>query len=62
MSLFLIGCVDGSNQGYTDPKKMKTICLDGVTYYYFKDMETPHLGYGYMSVKFNKDGTVNTCE
>lgn len=62
MALFLIGCVDGSDQGPVTPEKMKTVCLDGVTYYYFKQVETAHLGFGYMSVKFNKDGTVNTCE
>ena len=37
-----------------------TRCIDGVKYIYFKGY-TGHQGYGYLSVKFNKDSKVETC-
>ena len=49
-----------NNQPSTKKEDMKTICLDGVTYYYF--ILGLHSGSpSFMSVKFNRDGTVNTC-
>lgn len=51
-----------SQQPSTKKEDMKTICLDGVTYYYFTKHFPFNSGVGFMSVKFNRDGTVNTCD
>jgi len=53
--------------GVTDPSKKdstkheKYRCIDGVKYVVFKGY-SGNQGYGYMSVKFNKDSTVSLCE
>lgn len=57
--LLLSGCISGE-EPITKIGNMKTICLDGVTYYCFTE-SVGYQGYGFMSVKFNKDGTVHTC-
>ncbi len=63
LSLFLFGC-EGKTKETINTDKMKTICIEGVNYFYFKEHQTGSVykGYGFMSVKFNKDGTVSTCE
>ena len=58
MALALAGC--GTPNPGDDGNGFNTICIDGVTYLYFKGYTGNH-GYGYMSVKFNRDGTVETC-
>jgi major membrane immunogen (membrane-anchored lipoprotein) len=57
--VLLIGCSSG-DKPITNKEDMKTVCLDGVTYYQFRETFM-YSGYGYMSVKFNRDGTVHTC-
>lgn len=62
LSLFLFGC-EGKTKETINTDKMKTICIEGVSYFYFKEHHIAgYKGYGFMSVKFNKDGTVSTCE
>lgn len=58
--VLITGCFSGA-EPLTEKKNMKTICLDGVTYYYFRELQG-NIGYSYMSVKFNSDSTVNTCK
>lgn len=58
LSMFLIACdsepgESGSNQ--------KITCIDGVKYVYFKS-GSGNQGYGYMSVKFNREGNVELCD
>ena len=36
-------------------------CIDGVLYMFFTEMDFPQKMAGYMSVKYNRDGTVVTC-
>jgi len=55
----LSGCSTG-DRPMTDAEDIKTRCLDGVTYYLYRET-AGYSGYGYMSVKFNRDGSVNTC-
>lgn len=57
--LLVAGCSTGDDS-MTATANMKTTCLDGVTYYLYRE-RSGYSGYGYMSVKFNKDSTVNTC-
>ncbi len=49
------------NPPLTDKKDMPTVCIEGVQYIIFREY-TGNRGYGYMSVKFNSDGTVATCK
>jgi uncharacterized secreted protein with C-terminal beta-propeller domain len=49
----------------TKKEDMKTICIDGVTYFYFTESRGSKyslFNVGFMSVKFNRDGTVSTCD
>jgi hypothetical protein len=57
--MVLAGCTTGESSR-TETGEFKTRCLDGVTYYVTSET-IPYKGYGYMSVKFNRDGTVETC-
>jgi len=57
-SLLIVACdkepgADGSTQ--------KTVCIDGVKYVYFKSI-SGNQGFGYMSVKFNREGKVELCD
>lgn len=56
----VLGCSEGEIP-LTKEKEFKIICLDGVQYYFFKE-SVPYLGYGFMSVKFNKNSKICTCE
>lgn len=58
LALALAGC--GTPDPGRDNNGYNTICVDGVKYLYFKGMSGNH-GYGYMSVKFNKESKVETC-
>lgn len=55
----LAGCTAGEDSR-TNATEFKTKCLDGVEYYVTTE-HIPYKGYGFMSVKFNRDGTVETC-
>lgn len=57
--LFFSSCSSGED-ATTKNTDIKTRCIEGVTYFLFKEMEG-YNGYGFMSPKFNKDGTINTC-
>lgn len=45
----------------TSSKDMQTRCLEGVTYYVFREDFAAHQGYGYMAPKFNRAGGVVHC-
>ena len=55
----LCGCSTG-DKTETKKRDMQTVCLDGVTYYLFSEA-SGHRGYGYMSVKLDKDSKVVPC-
>ena len=59
MLLIISGCLTGQESS-TKISDIKTKCIDGVTYIIFSEMGG-YDGYGFMSVKFNADGTVSTC-
>lgn len=62
LAFVFAGC-DTSQTGVdtmTDTQKMRIVCLDGVEYYLYRE-GAGYAGYGYMSVKFNRDGTIATC-
>jgi hypothetical protein len=51
-----IPAAGSSSGGYI--KHIQLLCLDGVGYFYNKSIESA----ASMTVKFNRDGTVSTCE
>ncbi len=57
VTLFIVGC--DSEPGDSDSIQ-KIACIDGVKYVYFKSA-SGNQGYGYMSVKFNREGKVELC-
>lgn len=62
--LLVVGLMAGCSGGrgvITDTNEFKTIRLDGVTYYLWREMAM-YSGYGYMSVKLGKDSKVVECE
>ena len=59
LSIVLVGCSSG-DKARTSKEDMKTVCLDGVTYYLFSE-RTHSAGYGYMSVKFDKESKIVPC-
>ena len=44
----------------TTGKEMKTVCLDGVTYYLFSEIGYSR-GFGYMSVKLDRESKIIPC-
>ena len=56
-SLLIVACdaEPGDNKSV-----QKIACIDGVKYVYFKSAGG-NRGYGYMSVKFNREGKVELC-
>ena len=52
----LVSCSTG-REATTTKKEMKTVCLDGVTYYLFNE----HKGFGYMSVKLDRESKIIPC-
>ena len=44
----------------TTGKEMKTVCLDGVTYYLFSEIGYSR-GFGYMSVKLDRESKIVPC-
>lgn len=59
LSMILIGCSTGQ-EANTSTKDMKTVCLDGVTYYLFRETRSGK-GYGFMSVKLDRESNVVPC-
>lgn len=58
VGIVVTGCT--GQDAMTGPHNMKTQCLNGVTYYIFHEY-SGYQGYGYMSPKYNRDGTVELC-
>lgn len=58
--LALCGCSTGDNAA-TKKKDMKTVCLDGVTYYLFSEGQG-YRGFGYMSVKLDTNSKIIPCK
>lgn len=54
-AIIVVGCT--GQDSMTASGEMKTRCIGGVTYYVFHE----YFGYGYMSPKYNRDGTVQLC-
>ena len=59
MLILISGCSEGMNV-VTKTNDIKLRCIDGVSYYMFKEM-SGNQGYGFMTVAFNRDGSVKTC-
>lgn len=54
----IAGC---SGQPASTPSdSIKTRCLNGVSYYLFKE-DAGYSGYGYMAPKYKSDGTIHMC-
>lgn len=58
--LAVSGCSTGDNAA-TTKENMRTVCLDGVTYYLFKE-RAGYAGWGYMSVKLDRNSKVVLCD
>jgi len=58
--LAVSGCSTG-NPSSTSSNEMKTRCIDGVTYFLFKET-SGYSGHGYMSPKFKRDGSLSLCD
>jgi len=59
LSIVLVSCSSG-DKARTSKEDMKTVCLDGVTYYLFRESNYSE-GYGFMSVKFDRESKVVPC-
>lgn len=46
----------------TPNKEIKTRCINGVNYYFFKEHSGNNRGWGFMAPKYNKDGKLSLCE
>jgi len=58
--VLLSGCVQEGRNTRHEGTSYRTTCIDGVRYFLFHE-RSGYAGYGYMSPKFNRDGTVVTC-
>jgi hypothetical protein len=56
----LSGCSKGMESS-TKTSEMKTRCIDGVKYIAFKEL-SGYQGFGFMTAKFKRDGSVETCD
>jgi hypothetical protein len=59
--LLLAGCANGDLPS-TEDKGIRTACLDGVTYYLFREYSSGYTGFGYMSVKLDKGSRIVPCK
>ena len=55
----LVSCSTGK-EAITSKENMKTVCLDGVTYYQFSEARLSK-GFGYMSVKLDRESKIVPC-
>ena len=55
----LVSCSTGK-EAMTSKENMKTVCLDGVTYYLFSEIGYSR-GLGYMSVKLDRESKIVPC-
>jgi hypothetical protein len=58
-AVLVAGC-SGTQDPSREAGEARTTCIDGVEYLYFKG-QSGYAGFGYMSVKFNRDSTVALC-
>ena len=57
---FVSGCT--SSDSVTIEIEYKHIrCIEGVNYFLFIEEDLFYRGYGFMSPKFNTDGSISTC-
>ena len=56
----LAACTTGSDP-MTTSNEVTVRCLGGVEYYLFSE-GVPYQGYGFMAVKYNRDGHVSMCD
>lgn len=56
----LVACSTG-NKAKTNTEELQIRCISGVTYFLFSEYNG-NTGFGYMSPKYNRDGSINTCE
>lgn len=59
VSFALYGCADGLPSS-TRTDEIKTRCIDGVEYFVFRET-LGNQGFGFMSVKYRRDGSVASC-
>lgn len=59
ISLTLTACGNGIPSS-TKTDEMKTRCIYGVEYFVFKE-KRGYQGFGFMTVKYRRDGSVATC-
>ena len=59
LSSLLVSCSTGK-EAMTSKENMKTVCLDGVTYYLFSEIGYSR-GFGYMSVKLDRESKIVPC-
>ena len=55
----LVSCSTGK-EAMTSKENMKTVCLDGVTYYQFSEVRFSK-GFGFMSVKLDRESKIIPC-
>ena len=55
----LVSCSTGK-EAMTSKENMKTICLDGVTYYLYSEIGYSR-GFGYMSIKLDRESKIIPC-
>jgi len=58
--LAVSGCSTG-DRAATKTAEMQTRCIEGITYFMFRE-SSGNAGFGYMSPKFKRDGSLNLCD
>ena len=58
--LVLFSLLVSCKEAMTSKENMKTVCLDGVTYYLFSEIGYSR-GFGYMSVKLDRESKIVPC-
>jgi hypothetical protein len=61
--LSLAACNTTGEKPETPTRDVKTMCINGVEYYTFKEyLGISYRGFGFMAVKWNPDGTLSLCD
>jgi len=58
--VFMAGCVH-KEESHTEPEEVRIKCINGVEYYIFREAVL-NRGYGYMAVKYTREGNISFCE
>ena len=61
LAALLVSACSTSEPIEAEVSEMHILCLENVEYYVFRERRG-YTGWGYMSVKFNADGKVSSCE